>query len=93
MLGEVEAGGFLFGGDAESDDFVDDEEQDQGADDGDGPGNGDAGELVEQLAPVSVEGAGGHVLAEGGVDGAGGKEAGEQGAEGSTCLLYTSRCV
>ena len=59
VLGEVESVGFLLGRDAQADDLVDDEEQDQCADDGDAPGDGDAGELVEQLAPVAVDGAGG----------------------------------
>jgi len=48
----------------------------------------DAGSLVEHLAPVSVQCAGGDrvaggVFAEGGVNGAGGKEAGEQRTQGS----------
>src|SRR5208337_111546 len=88
MLGEVEAGGFLLGGDAQSNGLIDDEEQDQRTHDGNSPGNGDAGRLVEQLGPVAVDGAGGHVFAEDRVDGAGGKEAGEQRADGSTGAMH-----
>jgi hypothetical protein len=47
VLREVEAGGFVFGGDAQADRFVDEEEQDQGAHDGDDPGDGDADGLVQ----------------------------------------------
>ena len=84
MLREVEAGGFLLRRDAQADDLVDDKEQHQRAHDGDAPGNAHAGELVEQLAPVAVDGAGGQRrLPKIGVDGAGGEEAGEQRAEGS----------
>ena len=92
MLGKVEAGGFVLGRDAQTDDFVDDEEQNQGADYGDSPGNNDAGGLVEQLCPVAVNGAGGEGIAcgafEDGVDDAGGKEAGEQSADGSTGAVH-----
>ena len=73
----------MLGRDAQADDLVHDKEQDQRADDGDAPGNADAGELVEHLAPVAVDGAGGHALAVDRVDDAGGKDAGEQRAEGS----------
>src|ERR1019366_5194997 len=58
------------------------------AHDGGAPGNGDSAELVEELPPVAVDGAGGDVLAVDGVDGAGGEESGEQGAKGSASAVH-----
>src|ERR1017187_1165404 len=88
VLGEIEAGGFVFGRDAQADDPVNDEEQNQRAHDGDAPGNGDSAELVEELPPVAVDGAGGDVLAVDGVDGAGGEEPREQCAQGSASAMH-----
>src|SRR5450631_598175 len=88
MLREIEASGFVFGGDAQPHNSVDNEEQNQRTNDGDAPGNGYAGELVEHLSPVAVDGAGGYVLAVDGVDGAGGEESGEQGAKGSAGSMH-----
>ena len=89
VLREVEPFRFLLGGDAEADDLIDKEEQDESSDDGDDPGDGNAGELIEQLTPVSVEYAGGDVFAKGGVDQACGEDAGEQRADGSTGSVDT----
>jgi len=68
----------MFGRNAQPDGFVYEQEQEQRSHNGDAPGKADAGGLVEQLAPVPVNGSGGKgdaggVFAEGGVDGAGGK--------------------
>ncbi len=87
MLGDVESGGFLFGGDAQAHDLINDKKQRQRANDGDAPCYGDAGKLIDQLAPAAVDGAGGERVAsrvlEDRVDDAGGEDAGEQGANGS----------
>jgi len=78
---------FVFSRDAESDDLVDDEEQDQCAEDGDTPGHGNACKLIEHLAPMAVDRAGGHAFAEGGIDDHGGEEAGENRAERAACTV------
>src|ERR1035438_2771735 len=89
VLGEVEALGFVGGGDAHAYGLVDQEEQHESADDGQRPTYPHADGLVDDLMPVTVDGASGKgdsggVFAEDGVDGAGGKQAGEQSAHGST---------
>ena len=89
MLREVEAGGFVLGGNAQADDLVHEEEQNQRTHDGDGPRNGDAGGLVEQLMPVAIHSAGGDSLTEGRVNGLGGEQAGEQRTHRSACAVHT----
>src|SRR6202012_910846 len=65
VLREVEAGGFVFCRDAQTDRLVDEEEENQCADERDAPGNRNADELVEHLVPVAVEAAGGQQVAAG----------------------------
>ena len=63
-------------------------QQHQGADDGDDPGDADAGQLVEDLVPVAVDGADRSVLAEDGIDDAGGEDAGEDGSQSSAGAMH-----
>ncbi len=92
MLGEVEAGGFLFWGEAEADGFIHHEEDGEGSDDGDGPGDGNADELVQDLMGVAFEQAGGEgvalgIVAEDGVDGGDGEDTGEECSDGAASAV------
>src|SRR5579859_6178187 len=69
MLGEIKAGVFIFRRKPEPNDLVDNEEQEKRADAGKGPGDCNSSGLVQQLAPMSVDGAGGCVRSKCGIDG------------------------
>src|SRR5271155_37098 len=87
VLREVEALSFLVFGNAEADELVNDHEDDERANDGEDPGDGDADGLIEQLMGVAFEEAGGEYGAvgvfENGIDGAIRENSGEEGADGA----------
>src|SRR5579862_4578334 len=89
MLREVETLRLVLGRETKSDHLVHDEEQHQRADDGDAPGDRDTRCLIADLAPVTVDAAGGNALAECGIDGLRGENSGEQRTDGSAGAVDT----
>jgi hypothetical protein len=87
VLGEVESFGFLFWRDAKTHHLVDQKEQDQCANDRNASGNRNACNLIDQLAPMSIDGSSRLVLAEYSIDGACGKQACEQRAKSPSCAM------
>ena len=96
MLSDVQSFVFVIGCNAEAEGEIDNFEEDERAESGDAPGDGDSDGLVEYLMPVSVDGSGREGGSDGvfedGVDGAGGEDAGEEDSDGATDAVH-AECV
>src|ERR1700721_1116103 len=87
VLRKIEPSLLVLGYQAQAHGFVHNKEQHQRAHDRNPPCDADAGELIQDLAPMAVDGAGGNALAIDGIDDARRKDSGEQCAESASSAV------